>query len=144
MINCHLFHFAVLLNPAFNCSKRFLSFSFDKVTTGTQFWFCWFKCCRCCQNIYCWFYIWNICCIQFISSNNIFSYIAYVTQFLDRIKISSISQIINGIFNDLQKLFKSFNGTTNLTLSLFAWLSLLISRNSPIMLDLKSKEIRLK
>ena len=25
----------VLLNPVFNCSKSFVSFSFDKVTTGT-------------------------------------------------------------------------------------------------------------
>ena len=31
----YLFHFIVLLNPIFNCSKDFVSFSFDKVTTGT-------------------------------------------------------------------------------------------------------------
>ena len=31
----YLFHFIVLLNPNFNCSKNFISFSFDKITTGT-------------------------------------------------------------------------------------------------------------
>ena len=31
----YLFHFIVLLNPEFNCSKSLLSFSTDKVTTGT-------------------------------------------------------------------------------------------------------------
>ena len=30
----YLFHFVVLLNPVINCSKSFLSFSVDKVTTG--------------------------------------------------------------------------------------------------------------
>ena len=33
--NLYLFHLIVLLNPDFNCSKSFLSFSVDKVTTGT-------------------------------------------------------------------------------------------------------------
>ena len=32
----YLFHFIVLLNPHFNCSQSFLSFSFEKVTTGTN------------------------------------------------------------------------------------------------------------
>ena len=31
----YLFHFIVLLNPDFNCSDSLLSFSVDKVTTGT-------------------------------------------------------------------------------------------------------------
>ena len=31
----YLFHFIVLLNPDFNCSNNLLSFSVDKVTTGT-------------------------------------------------------------------------------------------------------------
>ena len=30
----YLSHFIVLLNPDFSCSKSFVSFSFDKVTTG--------------------------------------------------------------------------------------------------------------
>ena len=30
-----MFHFIVLLIPVFNCSKRFMSFCNDKVTTGT-------------------------------------------------------------------------------------------------------------
>ena len=31
----YLFHFIVILNPGFNCSNNLLSFSADKVTTGT-------------------------------------------------------------------------------------------------------------
>ena len=31
----YLFHLIVLLNPVFNCSKSLLSYSVDKVTTGT-------------------------------------------------------------------------------------------------------------
>ena len=31
----YFFQFIVLLNPDFNCCKSFLSFSVDKVTTGT-------------------------------------------------------------------------------------------------------------
>ena len=31
----YLFHFIDLLNPDFNCSNSLLSFSADKVTTGT-------------------------------------------------------------------------------------------------------------
>ena len=33
-------------------------------------------------------------------------------QFLDQVKINSISQLINGIFKVLQILLKCFNGTT--------------------------------
>ena len=32
----YLFHLIILLNTGFSCSKVFLSFSIDKVTTGTQ------------------------------------------------------------------------------------------------------------
>ena len=35
IFDLYLFHFIVLLNPDFNSSKRFISFSFDKGTTGT-------------------------------------------------------------------------------------------------------------
>ena len=36
IVTCHLylFHLIVFLNPDFNFSKSFISFSFDKVTTG--------------------------------------------------------------------------------------------------------------
>ena len=37
-----------------------------------------------------------------------------ITQFVDQFKISSISQLINGIFSDLQKLLKCFNGIARL------------------------------
>ena len=61
------------------------------------------------------------------------------TQFVDQFKISSILQLINGIFSDLQKLLKCFNGIARLISSLLARLSSLISPIFHIMIDLKSK-----
>ena len=42
-----------------------------------------------------------------------------ITQFFDQAKISSVSQLINGIFNDLRKLLNCLNDTANLLLFLF-------------------------
>ena len=104
MVICdlYLFHFIVLLNPNFNCSKSFVSFSFDKVTTGTY---------------------------NFVSAilnvapdgaaiaglTPAFTVISTKTHFLDHVKINSISKLINGIFNALQKFLKCFSGITTFT-----------------------------
>ena len=89
----YLFHFIVLLNPVFNCSKSFMSFSFDKVTTGT----------------------YNFVSV-FLNSNPVGGLfpaaISANTQFLDQVKINYISQLINGMFKTLQKLLKCFGGIT--------------------------------
>ena len=97
----YLFHFKVLLNPDFSCSKSFVTFSFDKVLTGTYSF------------------------VSFVENSNpvgvtiagLSPYTSLVvilakTQILEQIKINSISQLINGIFKTLQKLLKCFSGIT--------------------------------
>ena len=92
-----MFHFIVLLNPVFNCSKSFISFSFDKVTTETYNFFS---------------FILNVALdgATIARSASAFTVISAKTQFLDQVKFNYISQIINGIFNTLQKLLKCFSG----------------------------------
>ena len=76
-----------------------MSFSFDKVTTGT----------------------YNL--VSVISKVNSvgatiaglepgFSVISTKTQFFDQVKINSTSQLISGIFKRLRKLLKYFSGIT--------------------------------
>ena len=99
--NLYLFHFIVLLNPNFNCSKSFLSFSVDKVTTGTY-------------NFVS--FIWNSNplggTIAGLFPRAFLLVISAKTQFYDQVKINSTSQSINGIFKALQKLLKCFSGIT--------------------------------
>ena len=99
----YLFHFIVLLNPVFNCSKSFVPFSFDKVTTGT----------------------YNFVPV-ILNSNSVgatitggsllfpasLAVISAKTQFLDLVKINSTSQLISSIFKALQKLLNCFSGIT--------------------------------
>ena len=97
----YLFHFIVLLNPVFNCSKSFVSFSFDKVTAGT------------CNFVS---VILNSNpvgpTIAGLSPSASLSIISTKTQLLDQVKINSTSQLISGIFKLLQKLRKTFSGIT--------------------------------
>ena len=101
MVICdlYLFHFIVLLNPDFNCSKSFISFSFDKLTTGT----------------------YNFVSVILNSSSAggaiagllpcaFLLVISAKAQFLDQVKTNSTSQLISGIFKLLQKLLKCFSG----------------------------------
>ena len=95
--------FTVLLNPDFNNSKNFLPFSVGKVTTVT-------------------FNFMTVIC----NSNPVGAIIAggslllpaaltvvsAKAQFLDQVKINSISQLINGISKFIQKLIKCFSGIT--------------------------------
>ena len=97
----YLFHFIVLLNSDFNCSKRFSSLSFDKVTTGA-------------------YYLVSV----ILNSNPLGGAIATLspcvfllvisakTQFFDQVKINSTSQLINGILKLFQKLLKCFSEIT--------------------------------
>ena len=87
-----------------------MSFSIDKVTTGTY-------------NFVP--VIWNVADVGVWILGKIGSVLQFPslvvllinTQFLDQVKISSISQLINGIFRVLQKLLKCFNTITILTAS---------------------------
>ena len=100
----YLFHFIVLLNPDFNCSNNLLSFSADKVTTGTYN----------LQSV-----ISNLALVgdsvaaigglgcrlgAFLKA------LPTSTHYLYQDKIIVISQLINGITKLLQKLPKYFNG----------------------------------
>ena len=100
----YLFHFIVLLNPYFNCPNNFLSFSADKVTTGT--------------------YNLQSVILNFALAGNSIATIGGLgcglgaflkalstsTHSLYQEKINVISQLINGISKLLQKLPKYFNG----------------------------------
>ena len=95
--------FIVFLNPDFNCSKSFLSFSVDKVTTGKY-------------NFVP--VIWNFNPVGATTAGGsllfpeALTFISAKAQFLEQVKINSISQLVNGIFKVLQKLLKCFNGAT--------------------------------
>ena len=78
----------VLLNPVFNCSKILLSFSADKVTTGT------------------YNFVSAIVNVAFVGAAiaGLYPYASVVkTQFLDQVKIIFISKFTSGIFEFLQK-----------------------------------------
>ena len=77
-----------------------MSFSFDKVTTGT----------------------YNFVSVvlnvapdgaTIAQSASAFTVISAKTQFLDQVKINSTSQLISGIFKLLQKFLKCFSGITS-------------------------------
>ena len=115
----------LLLNPIFNCSKSLLSFSADKVTTGTH-------------N-----FVSFILKVAFVgllisstagSASGSASLVALIviTQLSDQVKVKDTSQLINDISNALQKLLKYFNGTTILTSSF----STLSPSNFPVILVL--------
>ena len=101
----YLFHFIVILNPDFNCSNNLLSFSADKVATGT----------------------YNL---QSVISNFVFvgelirfaaaaggplKSLPTSTHSLYQDKINVISQLINGISKLLQKIPKYFKGMAIVT-----------------------------
>ena len=69
-----------------------MSFSFDKVTTGT--------------------YNFESVILNVAPDGVTFVAISTKTQFLYQVKINSTSQLINGIFKSLQKLLKCFSGIT--------------------------------
>ena len=82
----HLFRFIVFLNPVFSCSKIFLSFPYDKVTTGT--------------------YNFVSAILNFAPDGATmtglkpaFTAISAKTQFFDQVKTNSISQLISRILN---------------------------------------------
>ena len=99
-----------LLNPVFNYSKSLLSFSADKVTTGTY-------------NFAS--FILNVAFVGALiastggSALGLVSLVALLvnTQDSDQVKVKETSQLINGITSVLQKLLKYFNGTAILTFS---------------------------
>ena len=84
---------------------KVLSFSLDKITTGTY-------------NLVSVIPNFNSVGATIAESTSAFSVISTKTQFFDQVKINSTSQLINGIFKALQKLVKCFSGITTLVLFL--------------------------
>ena len=96
----YLFHFIDLLNPDFNCSNNLLSFSADKVTTGTYN----------LQSV-----ISNLALVGELirfagAAGGPLKTLPTSTHYLYQDKINVISQLINGISKLLQKLPKYFKG----------------------------------
>ena len=89
----YLFHFMVLLNLNFNFSKKFVLFSFDKVTTET------------CNFV-------SVILKLNYNGRWFAGVISAKTQFLGQVKINSTSQLFIWIFKLLQKLLKFFSGIT--------------------------------
>ena len=82
-----------------------MSFSFDKVTTGTY-------------NFVSFILYVAPDGATIAGSVSAFTVISAKTQFLDQVKISSTSQLISGIFKLLQNLLKYFSGITTSVLFL--------------------------
>ena len=100
----YLLHFITLLNPDFKLVNNLISSSLDKVTTGTY-------------NLH--LSIVSVAPVGALSltiggpaSTCLLSNIA-ITQFLFHFNSKDTSQLINGMFNALQKLPKYFNGIVN-------------------------------
>ena len=99
----YLFHIISLLNPDFRLVNNLISSSLDKVTTGT----------------------YNLQSVISSVAPVVFPFITggpaatclcsllVITQFLFHFNSKDTSQLINGIFNALQKLLKYFNGIAN-------------------------------
>ena len=100
----YLFHFIVILNPNFNCPNNLLSFSADKVTTGTYN----------LQSIISNFALVgdSIAAIGGLGCRlgSFLKALPTSTHSLYQDKINVISQLINGMSKLLQKLPKYFNG----------------------------------
>ena len=128
--NLYLFHFTVFLNNDFNCSKSFLLFSFDKITTE--------------RTIFCLLYEILIQLVQHLLVDYYYflqlllSY-QLIRNFLTNLK--PLLQLISRIFKVIQKLLKCSTGITTVASflpTLSAWSSL--SSVLPVILVLYLKD----
>ena len=100
----YLFHFISLLNPDFKLLNNLISSSLDKVTTGIY-------------NLQS--FILSVAPVGALSlttggpASTCLVYQLVIMQFLSHFNSKDISQLINGMFNALQKLPKYFNGIAN-------------------------------
>ena len=107
----YLFHSIVYLNPIFNCFNKLLSYSVDKVTTGT------YNFTSVILNVaFVGTFIAGLAELSTCAGTAACVFISVKTQFSDHVKIRFISQLINVMSKVLQKNFKCFNGTTISTL----------------------------
>ena len=99
----YLFHISSLLNPDFRLVNNLIPSSLDKVTTGTY------------DSHLVIFSVGFVGAAVFPPSkfNPVCSLV--IMQFLFHFNSKNISQVINGIFNALQKLPKYFNNIADIT-----------------------------
>ena len=124
MSELYLFYLIGLFNPLYSSCNNLLSFSVDKVTTGTY-------------NFVS--FISTIASVELLtaattgSGSGSASLVALlvITQFLDQDKIQFITQLINVISSVLQELLQYFNGT-----AISTFFSVLLPPNPPVMLIL--------
>ena len=103
----YLFHFIDLLNPDFNCSNNLLSFSTDKVTTGTYN----------LQSVISNFALVGKLIRFAAAAGRPLKALPTSTHSLYQDETNVISQLFNGMSKLLQKLPKYFNGIAMLTSS---------------------------
>ena len=101
----YLLHCIDLLNPDFNCSNNLLSFSGDKVTTGTYN----------LQSVISNFVLVGELIRFAAAAGGLLKALPTSTNSLYQDKINVISQLINGISKLLQKLPKYFKGIAIVT-----------------------------
>ena len=102
----YLFHIISLVNPDFKLVNNLISSSLDKVTTGIY-------------NLQ--LFIVKLAPVEasvFPPSKFISRFILVIMQFLFHFNSKDTSQLINGMFNALQKLPKYFNGMASSILCL--------------------------
>ena len=103
--NLYLFHIISLLNPDSKLVNNLISSSLDKVTTGTY-------------NLQAFIASVAPVVVPFTTGGPAVTCLCsklVITQFLFHFSSKNTSQLINGMFNALQKLPKYFNGIANST-----------------------------
>ena len=136
MLSC-LFHLINLLNPDFNCSRKLLSSSVDKVTNGT------YSFVSVILNVAFHAETFTpktlfetfVALSSVAATSSIFALIN-IAQCLDQVKVKDTSQLNNGTLKLLQKMLTCFNGTAFSTFPLFPLFSLSISPSLTITFDL--------
>ena len=99
----YLFHIISLVNPDFKLVNNLISSSLDKVTTGMYN----------LQSLIARLASVGVAFTAGGPASICTSYKLVITQFLFHFNSKDTSQLINGIFNALQKLPKYFNGIAN-------------------------------
>ena len=100
MSDLYLFQLIVLLSPVFNCCKSLLSFSADKVTSGTH------------NFVSVFLKFAFVGELSQTAAATILLFMSVITQSADQLKAKDTSRLINGIFKLFQKFLRCFNGTT--------------------------------
>ena len=129
----YLFHSISLVNPDFKLVNNLISSSLDKVTTGIY---------NLQSVILSFAHVGALSLATLgIGTSNLFSKLV-IMQFLSHFNSKDTSQLINGMFNALQKLPKYFNGIANSNVCLpFLFVRIIVRITSYFIFILKSIRI---